>query len=48
VVAEILRVRPDLTVEDAMELFPGLDQSLSPEEVANYPDVLRPAGLPAS
>jgi adenylate cyclase len=48
VVAEILRVRPDLTVEDAMELFPGLDQSLSPEEVANYPDVLRAAGLPAS
>jgi class 3 adenylate cyclase len=46
VVAEILRVTPDLTVERAMDLILGLDQILSPEELARYPDYLRKAGLP--
>ena len=46
VVAEILRVTPDLTAERAMDLIQGLDQILSPEELARYPDYLRKAGLP--
>jgi adenylate cyclase len=46
VVAEILRVTPDLTVERAMDLIPWLDQILSPEELARLPDYLRKAGLP--
>jgi adenylate cyclase len=45
-VAEILRVRPDLTAEGAIELIPGLNRLLSPEELAQYPDYLREAGLP--
>jgi hypothetical protein len=39
-------VRPDLTAEAAMGLIPGLNQILSPEELAEYPDHLRTAGLP--
>jgi adenylate cyclase len=46
VAQEILRVLPDLTVERAMELVPGLDQILSDEEYAEFPDNLRKAGLP--
>jgi adenylate cyclase len=46
VVAEILRVTPDLTAKRAMGLFQGLDQILSPKELAQYPDRLREAGLP--
>jgi adenylate cyclase len=46
VVAEILRVTPDLTVERAMDLVQGLDQVLSPEELARLPDYLQKAGLP--
>ena len=48
VVAEMLRVRPDLTVEAAMELVPGLAQILSPDELAEFPGLLRAAGLPSS
>ncbi len=40
---EILRVVPDLTVERAIELIPGL---VSPEDFARAPDDLRAAGLP--
>jgi adenylate cyclase len=46
VVAEILRVTPDLTAERAMDLFQGQAQTLSPEELARYSDYLREAGLP--
>jgi adenylate cyclase len=46
VVAEILRVTPDLTAERAMDLNQGLNQILSPEELARYSDYLRKAGLP--
>ena len=46
VVAEILRVAPDLTVERAMDLIPWLDEILSPEELAEYRDNLQKAGLP--
>lgn len=42
----MLRVRPDLTADDAMELIPGLERVLSAEELASYPDHLRAAGLP--
>jgi adenylate cyclase len=45
-IAEALRVRPDLTAEGAMEMIPGLERILSPEELAQYPDLLREAGLP--
>jgi hypothetical protein len=46
VAQEILRVVPDLSAERAMELIPGLEGMLSPEELAQYPDNLRKAGLP--
>jgi adenylate cyclase len=46
VAQEILRVVPDLTAERAMELIPGLERTLSSEELAQYPDTLRKAGLP--
>jgi TolB-like protein/class 3 adenylate cyclase/Tfp pilus assembly protein PilF len=45
-VQEILRVAPDLTAERAMELIPGLERTVSSEELAQYPDNLRKAGLP--
>jgi adenylate cyclase len=45
-VAEIQRMRPDLSAEDAMELIPGLERLMSPEEFAHFPDHLRTAGLP--
>jgi adenylate cyclase len=45
-VQEMLRVVPDLTVERAMALVPGLERILSTEELAEYPDNLRKAGLP--
>jgi adenylate cyclase len=46
VAEEMLRVVPDLSAERAMELIPGLDQILSSEELAQFPDNLRKAGLP--
>jgi adenylate cyclase len=45
-VAKIQRMRPDLSAEDAMELIPGLERLMSPEEFAQFPDHLRTAGLP--
>jgi cytochrome c-type biogenesis protein CcmH/NrfG len=45
-VREMLRVVPKLTAERAMELIPGLERILSSEELAQYPDNLRKAGLP--
>ena len=42
----MLRVRPDLTAESAMELMPGLEHILSPEEFAQFRGDLRAAGLP--
>ncbi len=38
--AEILLVTPDLTVERAMELLPGWEAIVGPEEFARYPDHL--------
>jgi adenylate cyclase len=46
VAEEILRVRPDLNAERAMELIPGLETMVSSEELAQYPENLRKAGLP--
>ncbi|MBW1683606.1 MAG: tetratricopeptide repeat protein [Deltaproteobacteria bacterium] len=46
VVQEILRVVPDLTAERAVELIPGVERTVSSEELAQYPDNLRKAGLP--
>jgi adenylate cyclase len=46
VAEEILRVVPDLSAERAMELIPGLEQAVSSEELAQFPDNLRKAGLP--
>ncbi len=45
-VREILRVTPDLTVERAMQLVPGWEDLLGPEDFARAPDDLRTAGLP--
>ncbi len=45
-VREILRVTPDLTAERAIQLVPGWEDILGPEEFARYPDHLRAAGLP--
>ena len=42
-VAEILSIRPDLTVETGLELL----LVLGPEELAAYPPLLRAAGMPA-
>jgi adenylate cyclase len=46
VVQEMLRVVPDLTAERAMELIPGVERTVSSEELAQFPDNLRKAGLP--
>jgi tetratricopeptide (TPR) repeat protein len=46
-VAELLRIRPDLTVESALELLPVVSL-LGPEELTEYPGLLRAAGLPSS
>jgi len=46
VAQEILRVVPDLSAERAMELIPGLEGMLSSEELAQYQEALRKAGLP--
>jgi adenylate cyclase len=43
---EMLRVVPDLSAERAMELIPGLERMFSSEELAQYPEALRKAGLP--
>jgi hypothetical protein len=45
-VQEVLRVVPDLSAERAMELIPGLERMLSSEELAQYQEALRKAGLP--
>jgi adenylate cyclase len=45
-VDEILRIRPDVTADTAMELVPAGAQLLGAEELARYPDLLRAAGLP--
>jgi tetratricopeptide (TPR) repeat protein len=46
VAQEMLRVVPNLSAERAMELIPGPEKILSPEELARFPDNLRKAGLP--
>jgi adenylate cyclase len=46
VTQEMLRVVPDLSAERAMELIPGLERMFSSEELAQFPDNLRKAGLP--
>ena len=43
---EILRVRPDLSAEEAMQLVPGLEEIVDSDEFARFPDLLRRAGLP--
>ncbi len=45
-VEEILRVRADYTVREAIDLLPGLERSLGSEEFARFTDALRKAGLP--
>ncbi len=45
-VREVLLVVPDLTVERALQLVPGWEDLLGPEEFARTPDALRTAGLP--
>ncbi len=45
-VREILLVVPDFTVERAMQLIPGWEGLLGPEDFARAPDDLRTAGLP--
>ena len=45
-VEEILRVRADFTVQDAIDLITGLERALGSEEVAQFTDALRKAGLP--
>ena len=46
-VDEILRIRPDLTVDSALEMLP-VASMLGAEEFAAYPGLLRAAGLPSS
>ncbi len=46
VVEEILRVRADFTVQEAIDLLPGLERALGSEEFAQFTDALREAGLP--
>ncbi len=45
-VREILTVVPDFTVERAIQLIPGWEGLLGPEDFARAPDDLRTAGLP--
>ena len=45
-VAEMLRVKPDFTLDGAMELLAWIDQTMSPDELAKLPDLFRAAGLP--
>ncbi len=46
VVEEILRVRADFTVQEAIDLLTGLERTLGSEEFAQFTDALRKAGLP--
>ena len=46
VVEEILRVRADYTVQEAVDLIPGLERILGTDEFAQFADALRRAGLP--
>jgi adenylate cyclase len=46
-VAEMLRVKSDFTLDGAMELLAGIDQTMSPDELAKLPDLFRAAGLPS-
>ncbi len=46
VVEEILGVRADFTVQDAIDLIPGVERAIGSEEFAQYADALRKAGLP--
>jgi adenylate cyclase len=46
VVEEILRVRPNLTVQEAIELMPGGERAIGSEEFAQVKDALKKAGLP--
>ena len=46
VVGEILLVVPDLTVERAMQLIPGWEDLLGPQDFARAPNDFRAAGLP--
>ena len=43
---EILRVRADFTVQDAIELMPGMEGAIGAGEVARFTDALHEAGLP--
>ncbi len=45
-VEEILQVRADFTVQNAIDLLPGLERAIGSDEVAQYRDALRSAGLP--
>ena len=46
VVEEILRVRADFTVQEAIDLLAGLEAILGSEEFGQFTDALRKAGLP--
>jgi len=46
VVEEILRVRADFTVQEAIDLLTGLEPILGSNEFAQFTDALRNAGLP--
>ncbi len=43
---EILRVTPELTTERAIQLVPGWEDLVGPEDFARTLDDLRTAGLP--
>ena len=46
VVGEILRVREDFTVQEAIELMAGAERAIGSEEFAQFMGALRSAGLP--
>jgi adenylate cyclase len=46
VAQEALRVNPDLTAEIAIRLVPGVEQTLEPEEAAQFGQNLQKAGFP--
>ncbi len=46
VVEEILRVREDFTVQEAIDLLTGAERAIGSEEFARFTGALRKAGLP--
>ena len=46
VVEEILRVRADYTVQEALDLLPGVERAVGSEEFTQFTYALRKAGLP--